>query len=301
MLPKAVGDQMLGTVNHNTLTSGSRRPEAWPPQYDDPWPGQTGSPETLARSLTTEMLGGSLLHHGSIIVRNLLTAGQAEHFRVGIEQAFEARDAFHAGRAGHGPWYAHSEASAALTHVRPWIENGGGVLTADSPRMLESILSTFKASGIISIIEAYMGERPALSIGKSTLRRVPHDSATDWHQDGAFLGDVRAVNVWIALSPCGGDAPGLDVVGRRLPYIIQPGTHGSMFNWSVGPGMVSLLAEGGAPVESPLFEAGDAMLFDHLMLHRTGVRPGMTRPRWAIESWFFAPSAFPLDQVPLAL
>ena len=36
------------------------------------------------------------------------------------------------------------------------------------------------------------GERPALSANKATLRRVPVKTSTDWHQDGAFLGqDIR--------------------------------------------------------------------------------------------------------------
>ena len=36
-----------------------------------------------------------------------------------------------------------------------------------------------------------------------------------------------------------------------------------------------------------------------MTLHRTGVSPGMTRTRYAIESWFFAPSTYPQDQVPI--
>ena len=61
------------------------------------------------------------------------------------------------------------------------------------------------------------GERPALSANKCTLRRVPVDTNTNWHQDGAFLGaDVRTVNLWLALSDCGDDSPGLEIVPRRL-------------------------------------------------------------------------------------
>jgi ectoine hydroxylase-related dioxygenase (phytanoyl-CoA dioxygenase family) len=145
-----------------------------------------------------------------------------------------------------------------------------------------------------------MGERPALSVAKSTLRRVQPTGGHDWHQDGAFLGrDVRSVNVWLALSDCGSTAPGMDVVGSRLPYILQTHSHGAYFDWSVGQGMVDILAEGGAPVLTPEFGPGDALLFDHMMLHRTSVKPGMTGTRWAIESWFFAPTCYPYDQIPL--
>jgi hypothetical protein len=130
----------------------------------------------------------------------------------------------------------------------------------------------------------------------------PTIEAADWHQDGAFLGaDVRTINVWLSLSDCGIEAPGLDVVARRLPYVMQSGTHGACFDWSVGPGMIGLLEQGGVQVVSPEFAAGDALLFDHLMLHRTGIRPGMTKSRWAIESWFFAPSTFPMDQAPIVI
>ncbi len=279
-----------------------RRQAVWPPAYPDPFPESPGIPEITGAALSNHALGGGILHHGGLIVRELFSAPQVAAFREAIDRAFDARDAYHAGTAAFGPWYTQHPKSAAISDTRPWVEEGGGVWTADSPRVLEMLLDAFRQAGIIDLIEAYMGERPALSIGKSTLRRVPITSGTDWHQDGAFLGDsVRAVNLWVALSDCGQDSPGLDIVAKRLPYVVQSGTHGSIFHWAVGPRMVEILAEGGAPVISPTFAAGDAMLFDHLLLHRTGVRPGMTESRWAIESWFFAPSAFPMDQVPLEI
>ena len=44
---------------------------------------------------------------------------------------------------------------------------------------------------------------------------------------------------------------------------------------------------------------GRALLFDDVFLHRTAVAPGLTTDRYAIESWFFAPSTYPADQIPL--
>jgi len=60
-------------------------------------------------------------------------------------------------------------------------------------------------------------------------------------------------------------------------------------------------AAGETPILRPIFEPGDALLFDHLFLHRTGTDPGMTETRYATETWFFAPSAYPdaTEQVPL--
>ena len=42
------------------------------------------------------------------------------------------------------------------------------------------------------------------------------------------------------------------------------------------------------------------MLFDDLFLHQTGSDPSMPNPRYAVESWFFGPSAYPADYVPFA-
>ena len=70
--------------------------------------------------------------------------------------------------------------------------------------------------------------------------------------------------------------------------------------WIEGPAQVDLLAP--IPLEIPLHrrrDDADVMLFDELFLHRTGVSDGMTRDRYTIESWFFAPSSYPEAQIPI--
>ena len=161
------------------------------------------------------------------------------------------------------------------------------------------VLDTFEAVGLAASLAEYLGERPVLAAKKWTLRRVPLDITADWHQDGAFLGEgVRAVNVWVTLTHCGDSAPGLDVVGGRLDEIVTTGTEGAWFDWSVGDPVVRKVA-GSTPILRPIFEAGDAMLFDDMFLHRTAVEPDMTHERYAIESWFFAPSHYPTAQIPV--
>ena len=71
-----------------------------------------------------------------------------------------------------------------------------------------------------------------ISVQKCTLRRVDPDAGRGWHQDGAFMGDVRALNVWLSLSRCGDEAPGMDVIPRRLEDIVPTGTEGAV---STGP------------------------------------------------------------------
>ena len=38
------------------------------------------------------------------------------------------------------------------------------------------------------------------------------------------------------------------------------------------------------------------LLFDELAVHRTAADEGMPNVRYAIESWFFAPSAYPIGR-----
>ena len=274
----------------------------WPPQYADPFPGETGLPAIDASALTTDILAGAILHHGALWVRGLVPAEEAARLRDDIEAARLARNDHHAGTPGSetAAWYSPIPGTDVAPEQRHWVEVGDGVRTTDSPRFTFNLIELFESRGLIDVIAGFLGERPALSVLKSTLRRVNPNAGTDWHQDGAFLGaSVRSVNVWLGLSDCGEDAPGLDLVGRRVPYVLQTGSHGSIFDWAVGPELVRTLEDGGAPVLSPVFAAGDAVLFDHLMVHRTGVRAGMTKSRWAVESWFFAPSKYPMGQVPV--
>jgi hypothetical protein len=130
------------------------------------------------------------------------------------------------------------------------------------------------------------------------LRRARPDSQTEWHQDGAFLGNgPRTVNVWTALTPCGADAPSVDVFARPFREIVATGTDDALFNWSVSPEQAERLGTG--DVVRPTFGPGDALMFNQLTLHRTGISPTMTRERFAVESWFFAPSTYPYEQVPI--
>ena len=90
----------------------------------------------------------------------------------------------------------------------------------------------------------------------------------------------------------------MDLLPRRLDRVVETGTGGAIFDWAVGPQTVETLAVD-SPVVRPEYRAGDAMLFDDLFLHRTAIDESMTRARYAIESWFFAPSAYPEQYVPL--
>jgi hypothetical protein len=77
---------------------------------------------------------------------------------------------------------------------------------ADSPANAALVLDLLVARGVIGAVATHLGERPCFSLQKSTLRHLRAiPGFGGWHQDGAFLGDdVRTMNVWTALTPCGG-------------------------------------------------------------------------------------------------
>jgi hypothetical protein len=262
---------------------------------------------TGPHDLSVDVLRRGLAQHGCVLVHGLTTPERAEALARGIDRALDAFDTCAAASAPSSapPWYVpFSSPQSGNYRVggrRGWVRASGGLWTADSPRMLFELLDVVEETGIGALVEDYLGERPALSANKCTLRRVPVDTNTNWHQDGAFLGrHVRTLNLWLALSSCGTDAPGLDIVPWRFDEILPTGTDGALFDWSVSPALVEEVAGGADAILRPEFSPGDALLFDHLFLHRTGVSPGMTRERWAIETWFFAPSTYPEGQIPLA-
>jgi hypothetical protein len=275
---------------------------SWPPEFDDVFAGVDGIPEVSRADLTAETLGAGILHHGSLLVRGLLGPTAVERLVEGIDRALDLCD-----RGMNGapieetkPWYMPFNPGLGynLGWGRRFVLDGGGLWTVDSPHVMFDLIEMYEAVGLDAVLTDYLGERPALSVKKCTLRRVPVTSGSDWHQDGAFLGDgIRTVNVWLTLTHCGDIAPGLDVVAKRMPSVLETGTDGAKFDWSVGPGVVERVADG--KVVRPVFEAGDALLFDDFNLHSTAVTPEMTEPRYAIESWFFAPSTYPHSQVPV--
>ncbi len=282
-------------------------PSPWPPSRPDRFAGADGLPTIPATDLSAEAISSAVLHHGALLVRGLLTAAEVGRLVEDTDRAIAAFDAAEAGAPVRdtAPWYVPFEPQDGypIGLGRHFVRQTQSVWAVDSPRATFDLLEVFERTGLVEAIAAHLGQRPLLSVKKWTLRRVPVDTHTDWHQDGAFLGDdVRTVNVWITLSPCGLDAPGLDVVPRRIDHLLETGTHGACFDWSVGHDLAE--AEAAArdtTIVRPTFEPGDALLFDQLFLHRTAVSPEMTRVRYAVESWFFAPTGYPHAQIPVAL
>ena len=273
----------------------------WPPCVEGSAHPENVIPEVQASTLTPENLGGGILGHGALVVRGLLNKAQTELLVNAIDNAFAANDQ-HAQTGATSEWFSPLKPcieNGTVRIARQFIRDGGGTLAVDSPKALSQLIQVIRNTPAADAIAGYLKETPALSAKKTTLRRVSPESNSGWHQDGAFLGKgIRTVNLWIALTDCGTDAPSMDMIPKRLNSIIKTGGGEASFSWSLDDAAVAEATGNLDPVRLQ-FKAGDAILFDELNLHRTATDKQMKQNRYAIEAWFFAPSSYPLNQIPV--
>jgi hypothetical protein len=252
--------------------------------------------------LTPGVLRAGILSSGCVLVRGLVGRDQAQRLASAIDRCFTER-ARHDAESSFDPRYYtpfEHDPRRGVPLLREWIKEGGGVLAVDSPRLSFELGEALREAELPELVEGYLGAPLLISGDKTTLRKAEPSVSGAWHQDGKFMGPVRALNLWLSLSYCGRDAPGLDLVPRRLNEHVVTQTEDAWMLNQVSQQMAEEAAAG-LPILRPIFEPGDALLFDELFLHKTASEPSMRRPRYAIESWFFAPSGFPADYVPLTV
>jgi hypothetical protein len=284
-----------------TQSSSGARPD-WPPPIEDPFPRTDGLPEIAREDLNRDRLGGGILNHGAVLIRRFADTSSASALRDGIDQALAAA----ADPARSDPalgWHDCFESDKSELAVGRALTAGlgGGLLAVDSPRAFFLFAELVSTVGFVDVVADYLGERPLLSADKTTFRRLREAPAPAWHQDGSFMGNVRAVNLWLALSHCGdgADARGLDVIPRRMDDLLPTGTDGVPDAVaSIGEAMVDRKVA--TATLTPEFEPGDALCFDEWFLHRTSAIEA-SGDRYAIEAWFFAPSHFPAQYTPIVI
>ena len=259
--------------------------------------GLCGSPKMAAASISAERIRAAIDAFGYAHVTGAASAGECEALREDVDRAFSARDGRDTGCLSD--YRAFDAAAGAFPGKR---DRPMRIWVADAPRLLFAYSEFVARSGLGDVIQEFLGERPAISVNKTSARRVrPYPTEAGWHQDGKFLGrSIHTLNVWLALSDCGEAAPGMEILPRRLDHIVETGTPGAPLDWTVAPDKVLEAGDGVLP-ETPEVTAGDMFLFDHYFLHRTNSRAPGGGTRYAIECWYFAPSAYPeKGQFPLA-
>lgn len=275
------------------------------PEHPDPalaaLPSSDGLPEFRPEDLTPGLLRAGILRDGCVLVRGLIDRDDAVRFAGGIDRAFAERE--RNGQGASGGYYEEMTLDPRFEQldVRDWVQQGGGLLAADSPRLTYDLMEMFGYARVPQLIGGYLGEAPLVSAHKTTLRKAEPSVPGRWHQDGAFMGDVRSINLWLSLSRCGDVAPGLDIVPRRLDELVTGEMPDDPTLYYLVSQEAAENAAGDRPIVRPIFEPGDALFFDELFLHQTASDPSMPNPRFAVESWFFGASAFPAKYAPIAV
>jgi len=258
-------------------------------------------PEIDFKDITIDKLREAMSICGALVVRNGLESCDAEEFRAEIDNAREAvknisgKDDLY---KAQGRYYVPlSVTSSKINHKLAFGLEASNIMLADSPPVFTKYIDKLRSNGLRDLIVDYFNGVAALSVEKSVLRRAEPDDSDKWdcawHQDGAFLGeDIRSLNMWVALSDCGVDAPSLDLITNRYHSTLPTGTDRAPFTWSLGPDLIAdeINKHG---YEHLTFNEGDLIFFDHFNVHRTGMLKGMKKPRYAIECWFFSEFGFP--------
>ncbi|PKL77820.1 MAG: hypothetical protein CVV27_04470, partial [Candidatus Melainabacteria bacterium HGW-Melainabacteria-1] len=112
-------------------------------------------------------------------------------------------------------------------------------------------------------------------IGSASLPRVQHpqlpERALPWHQDYEYIGPVKqTINVWIPLTPAGGDYPGLELrLGAPQQPLLQ-------LDQSEAEREALLAEIAPESLWRPQLQPGDVLIFTPYTLHRTCLLPNMT-------------------------
>lgn len=249
---------------------------------------KVGVAAAAAEELTANTLRAGILQSGALFIPRFLDSPKIARMTAAIDNAMEGRIAARKKRPDRPyEWFDQ----APVGKARLFLGNEA-LLVGDSPRGLFELMETLYELHFDRVLAEYFGEPGVLSFDKCTFRRAVPNGGSSWHQDGAFMGaDCRALNLWVTLSECGRDAPSLEIIPRRIDHILKTGAY---FDWDVAPELIAAELPGIDPVV-PELEPGDAFFFDHFFLHRTYRAASMTKTRYALENWFFAPSAYPAD------
>ena len=166
----------------------------------------------------------------------------------------------------------------------------GGSLPLATALDFDAVLQALRP--LLPHLTARLGPAPQLVVSQCWVRRAlpPHG----WHQDGALHHDFLAPpapappeplpmwTAWIALTPCGTDAPSLAWVPAPQPALLP----------------VAALTDAAVRARHPRIEhavlaPGDALLFDGHLLHATHHTPQMHAARTSIELRCIAAGAVP--------
>jgi len=290
-------EQLLVRLRHQAWSEVPRAAprDDWFPTEHDRFEGLVTAPEVPADRCDASVIRSAVQHHGALLVRGLLSPERCAELRAGIDRSWRAIASWQETKALDPAWFdpLPAEGFAANPIARGWGLQNGTAYVADSPGLMFDLLEGLRAARVQQLVADYFGEPAVFSLHKTSQRRLPADAVGAWHQDAAVYGlTTRALNLWLPVSRCGDIAPGLEIWPRRLEYVVETVGTGIPEYETKPEAVAALQAE--LPSERPVFQPGDGLLFDPLLLHSTASSADFTEARYGFECWFFAASTFPV-------
>jgi len=255
---------------------------------------ETQYPIIEAKDLTSPLFAALMRRHSCLMVRGLLGMADTLKLRAIAARTYEIYDrTYLETESGAKPSEAnfiapdaYGPSRAHLKHFRDF----GSLVLSFCPIATGAVTPMLSHSVMRQCVEDYFGAPIGLSINSSSVRLSERGSTIRrvFHQDGNFLGgeDAETINCWIALDPCGVNAPSMEVFPQRVEGLLPAGVDGAIVAWEIAEETVyRRLGKENAWI--PEFRPGDAFLFDHTHVHRTHNSPTMTKDRFAMECWMF--------------
>ncbi len=166
---------------------------------------------------------------------------------------------------------------------------------------VDAVLAEVFVGRIAEACRSSLGTSIACAVDHCWVRRQyplrhypPGHAAHRWHQDGALAFDFLRGNpaaallpmatCWIALTPCGVDAPGIEFCSDDDSTLLPIAA-------LTDDAIASRHAA--RDLHRPVFAAGDAAIIGAGLVHRTHVDAAMTRDRTSIEMRFLATDRLP--------
>lgn len=290
-----------------------------------------GLPEAAAEDVTGATVAAALASHGVLLVRGLVDRDACEVLSRACDDACRARDALFGSAPSDDveplvPFDPGRRLPTPLPMLRRVAARCEAVYGVDRPAAMDLLVAALVGSPVVAAVAEHLGEWPALALERLLLRRVPvvlpescapESLYPGWHQDGFdWPAPDRAIDLWVAFDRCGAGTGvrGLEVLAQPTARIIDddgdlalpddlfgPGTGEDRMVDLVGPVGAHAVAQPAAERHHPTLEAGDALVFDGHLVHRSAGGRHDAGTRSSAEVWLFAPSAFPPELTPLGL
>jgi hypothetical protein len=156
------------------------RPEAERPKQPEPafdeLPDDSGVPEVAPSDVTPELLRAAILRSGCLLIRGAIDRAEAVRLTEEIDRSYDARDAHSSGQQWDKAYYdefvADSRFDLATERELLGAVGRAGLMLADSPQVSFEALDAFERAGLQRLATEFLGERTAISVNKSHLRKV---------------------------------------------------------------------------------------------------------------------------------